>query len=147
MTFVDLNSVIRCWRQGKRQSLHPAREPRAGGKSGTFEALRQLAALEAILGPGRIRPETWNERSIYDDQQMLHFDSHQSSMPKFIKQPKYSDGFDAAANPMTIQQFSHGERLGALTLIYLELSLPLQVALRAAEAVSISSTCLNVPVF
>jgi hypothetical protein len=93
-----------------------------------------LAALEAILGPGRIRPETWNERSIYDDQQMLHFNSHQSSMPKFIKHPKYSDGFDTAAYPMTIQQFSYGERLGALTLIYLELSLPLRVALRAAEA-------------
>jgi hypothetical protein len=55
-------------------------------------------------------------------------------MSKFIKHPKYSDGFDTAACPMTIQQFSYGERLGALTLIYLELSLPLQVALRAAEA-------------
>jgi hypothetical protein len=60
-----------------------------------------LAALEVILGPGRIRPETWNERSIYDDQQMLHFDSRQSSVPKFIKHPKYSDRFDTAAYPMT----------------------------------------------
>jgi hypothetical protein len=34
----------------------------------------------------------------------------------------------------SIQQFSDGERLGALTQIYLELSLPPQVALRAAEA-------------
>ena len=53
----------------------------------------------------------------------------------------------AAAFPMTIPQISNGVRLGALTLLYLELSLPLQVALRAAESVSISSTCLNVPVF
>ena len=55
-------------------------------------------------------------------------------MCRFIKHPKYSDGFDSAAYPMTIQQFSYAERLVALTLIYLELSLPLQVALRAAEA-------------
>ena len=55
-------------------------------------------------------------------------------MPKLIKHANCSDGFDTAAYPMTIQQFSYGERLGALTLIYLELSLPLQVALRAAEA-------------
>lgn len=33
-----------------------------------------------------------------------------------------------------IQQSSYGDRLGALTQIYLELNLPLQVALRAAEA-------------
>jgi hypothetical protein len=55
-------------------------------------------------------------------------------MSRFIKHPKYPDGFDTAAYPITIQQFSYGERLVALTLIYLELSLPLQVALRAAEA-------------
>jgi hypothetical protein len=34
----------------------------------------------------------------------------------------------------SVQQFSDGRKLGALTLIYLELGLPLQVALRAAEA-------------
>jgi hypothetical protein len=33
-----------------------------------------------------------------------------------------------------IQQFSYGDRLCALTQIYLELGLRLQVALRAAEA-------------
>jgi hypothetical protein len=55
-------------------------------------------------------------------------------MPKFIKYANYSDGFDAAAYAKSIPQFSYGERLGALTLLYLELSLPLQVALRAAEA-------------
>ena len=34
----------------------------------------------------------------------------------------------------SIQQYSDGERLEALTQIYVELSLPLQVAHRAAEA-------------
>ena len=34
----------------------------------------------------------------------------------------------------SIQQFSDGERLGALTQIYLEISLPLQVAIWAAAA-------------
>jgi hypothetical protein len=34
----------------------------------------------------------------------------------------------------SIPQFSHGERLGALTQIYLAIGLPLQVAFRAAEA-------------
>jgi hypothetical protein len=33
-----------------------------------------------------------------------------------------------------IRLFSHGKRFWALTQIYLELSLPLQVALQAAEA-------------
>jgi len=33
-----------------------------------------------------------------------------------------------------IKQFLDGRKLGVLTLIYLELGLPLQVALRAAEA-------------
>jgi hypothetical protein len=67
-------------------------------------------------------------------------------MPKLIKHANYSDGFDTATYPMTIQQFSYGERLGALTLIYLELSLPLQVALRAAEAdlLSISRTKITI---
>jgi hypothetical protein len=34
----------------------------------------------------------------------------------------------------SIKQFLDARKLGALTLIYLELGLPLQVALRAAEA-------------
>jgi hypothetical protein len=34
----------------------------------------------------------------------------------------------------SIQQYSDGERLEALTQIYVELSLPFQVAYRAAEA-------------
>jgi hypothetical protein len=33
-----------------------------------------------------------------------------------------------------IQQFSYGERVGALAQIYLELSVPLPIALRAARA-------------
>ena len=46
-------------------------------------------------------------------------------MPKFIKYSNYSHGLDTEAFSMTIPQFSYGERLGALTLLYLELSLPL----------------------
>jgi hypothetical protein len=34
----------------------------------------------------------------------------------------------------SIQQFSSGQRIGALTQIYLAFGLPLQIALRAAEA-------------
>jgi hypothetical protein len=59
---------------------------------------------------------------------------HQRHMPKFNKHAKYSDRFDTAAYPRTIKRFSYEESLWALTLVYLEFSLPPQVALRAAEA-------------
>jgi hypothetical protein len=66
-------------------------------------------------------------------------------MPKLIKHPSSSAGFKTTAYPL--EQPSYGERLTALTLIYLELSLPLQVALRAAEADLGQSTWTTCPSF
>jgi hypothetical protein len=55
-------------------------------------------------------------------------------MHAFTTHPHCLDESDMAACRMTIHPALYRKRLGALTQIYLELSLPPQVALRAAEA-------------
>jgi len=81
----------------------------------------------------RSRPD-WIFSSIYNHQQMLDFHPHNHSMLRFIKYSRYSDRFDIIAPPLPVRQSSYEERLEALTVVYLELSLPLQKALQAAEA-------------